>query len=101
MCGRFGFRGTAEQFQTAFGYLPRPEQLRNYNIAPTHSVMYVTKDTHGQAHWGLIPRTATETTFAPSNAMAETIATKYPFKIPFKEGQTCIIPASHLYDEWS
>jgi len=99
MCGRFGFKGSADDFEKVFGYAPRPDQLAHYNIAPTNSILYGDKDGHGEAFWGLLPKTAKEVKYSPINAKAETLETTFPFKFPLKKGQTCIIPASHFY-EW-
>ncbi len=57
MCGRFGFRGTPDEFDKVFGYKPKVEQLANYNIAPTTSVLYADSEaleqgTMYQAQWG-------------------------------------------------
>lgn len=99
MCGRFGFKGTADEFEKVFGYQPKPYQLANYNIAPTHSILYGDKDGHGEARWGIIWKGAKDEKWAPINAKAETLETTFPFKLVLKAGKTCIIPATCFY-EW-
>lgn len=99
MCGRFGFKGTADDFAKVFGYQPRPEQLANYNVAPTTSILYGDKDGHGEAQWGLVWKGAKDQKWAPINARAETLESTFPFKLVLKAGKTCIIPASLFY-EW-
>lgn len=98
MCGRYTYfeaqRKAAERLKR-----PVPDLFANYNIKPTNDVLIVRKDDAAIAGWGLVHRHAAEVKFAPFNARAETLATKFPFKFPLKAKQTCLIPANSFY-EW-
>ena len=107
MCGRFTLTTPPESLAAAFGVPEVPAAWRpRYNAAPAQLVAVVGRKPDGKARgmallrWGFVPRWAESPNKGtrPINAMAETVATKAPFKDSFRD-RRCLIPADGFY-EW-
>jgi putative SOS response-associated peptidase YedK len=100
MCGRLVVNLSERDMERYFQFRFTGRLAPSFNLAPTRDVPCILGTDHVElAHWGLIPKHAADTKFAPFNAKAETLARTFPFKAPLQAGQTCLIPATAFY-EW-
>ncbi len=109
MCGRFSLvikkEVVSEYFEVQMPLELEP-LLKQYNIAPTETVMGITHDEKQQKQllpfrWGLIPywiKQEKDIRLKCINAKVETVATSTVFKYSFKK-MRCIIPATSFF-EW-
>jgi putative SOS response-associated peptidase YedK len=101
MCGRFHNHVKAmHDWVNVLSDWPNGAAL-SHNVAPTQSVPIVTASGALNARWGLVPRweKAFSTKYPTHNARLETAAEKPSFRSPWKQSQTCLVPAGGYY-EW-
>ncbi len=105
MCGRYvtPAQAAAEREFTlrrsSWHFQPR------YNVAPS-TLVPVVRSTGGaweglMMRWGLVPFFARGETprYSTINARAETLATAASYRMPWRHGQRCLLPAAGFY-EW-
>ena len=104
MCGRFSRASGREALAGEFPevVLGDMEFRPRYNIAPSQAVEGIVCDGRmlrlAPMRWGFTPAFAKESTFAPINARAETVATSPMFRQAFRAGR-CLVVADGFY-EW-
>jgi putative SOS response-associated peptidase YedK len=106
MCGRytiFSLREWIADLPWAELLPDVAEPVGRYNIAPTQTVPIVTNSEPNrftQAHWGLVPGWAKDTSIAARliNARSETLAEKPSFRTALKR-RRCLVPTSGFF-EW-
>jgi putative SOS response-associated peptidase YedK len=105
MCGRYV---TPEQAAAEREFTLRRNSWHfpaSYNVAPSLSVPVVRATEGGwegvMMRWGLVPFFAhgAVPTYSTINARAETLATAASYRMPWRRGQRCILPAAGFY-EW-
>jgi len=105
MCGRYI---TPEQAAAEREFTLRRSSWQfsaSYNVAPSLSVPVVRATADGwegvMMRWGLVPFFAhgVAPRYSTINARAETLATAASYRMPWRRGQRCILPAAGFY-EW-
>lgn len=106
MCGRYTLYANLNRILTDFAADMRPEYRHEprYNIAPTQKVPIVREGDDGcrelvPVTWKLIPPNSPEpkTHLNTINAKAETLATSFTYRGPYKS-KRCLIPADGWYE---
>jgi putative SOS response-associated peptidase YedK len=105
MCGRYV---TPEQAAAEREFSLRRSSWHfqaRYNVAPSIEVPVVRLTEGGREglmmRWGLVPFFAHGETprYSTINARAETLATAASYRVPWRRGQRCLLPAAGFY-EW-
>jgi putative SOS response-associated peptidase YedK len=105
MCGRYV---TPEQAAAEREFTLRRSSWRfsaSYNVAPSLAVPVVRAGADGwegvMMRWGLVPFFAhgVPPKYSTINARAETLASAASYRMPWRRGQRCILPAAGFY-EW-
>lgn len=106
MCGRYTETAAFEQLAQRFGITveeaDNEDIIARYNVAPSQRVPIVVARNGDRAlvmaRWGFHPVWMTDTSVAPINARAETVATSRMFEGALRHGR-CLVPADGFY-EW-
>ena len=106
MCGRFTSTTPASELADFFEAATElPDEIENYNVAPTSDVAVVHQEENGQRRldlmfWGLVPSWAESPAIGSRliNARSETVAVKPSFRSAFRR-RRCLIPVDGFY-EW-
>jgi putative SOS response-associated peptidase YedK len=104
MCGRFTRTSSRDVLAEEFGITTfvNVDLRPRYNIAPSQIVEAIigngAERRLGPMKWGFVSPSATESTLAPMNARAETVATTALFRDAFRR-RRCLIVADGFY-EW-
>jgi putative SOS response-associated peptidase YedK len=106
MCGRFTQTAAFDVLAERFGITVEDSNLEDlaprYNVSPSQTVPIITATDKGRrlvmAKWGFRPAWVKDSTLAPINARAETVATSRLFAAAMRDGR-CLIPATGFY-EW-
>lgn len=105
MCGRYV---TPEQAAAEREFSLRRSSWHfqaSFNVAPSLEVPVVRRGAEGwegsMMRWGLVPFFAHGETprYSTINARVETLATAASYRMPWRRGQRCILPAAGFY-EW-
>ena len=106
MCGRYVSPDEAS-LEREFNLVRTEWQFPpSYNVAPTQDVPVVRQTKAGEltgarVHWGLIPFWAkgVQPKYSTINATVEKLTDGATWRVPWKRGQRCIMPAFGFY-EW-
>jgi len=105
MCGRYV---TPQQAAAEREFTLRRSSWQfaaSYNVAPSRDVPVIRTTAGGwegvMMRWGLVPFFAhgEPPRYSTINARAETLATQASYRLPWRRGQRCILPAAGFY-EW-
>jgi putative SOS response-associated peptidase YedK len=106
MCGRYTQTAAFDELALRFGISVEDTRLEDlgprYNVAPSQEVPIVVGLNGGRrlvvAKWGFHPVWMKDSTLAPINAKAETVATSRMFQGALQHAR-CLVPADGFY-EW-
>ena len=105
MCGRFARTSPTEIFATLLQAQSTDDPPPAYNIAPTQNLLIARTTPSGSRElvnlrWGLVPHWSKgpDSKYSMINARADTLATKPPYRAPYKQ-RRCLIAADGFY-EW-